>query len=75
MYFQDYMKAIELTQKIANIDNFSGIKNRPNFHIQKGELITIELMAHSLGGLSYLDFDLAIRIKNEINIDDYGVVV
>ena len=61
-YFEDYTLAIEFLREIAKIDCLS-TRNCPSFHVEKGELLRLELYSASLNGLSQVDFELAMRIN------------
>jgi pterin-4a-carbinolamine dehydratase len=69
---QDYMKMMNFIQEIAKMDSLS-TKNNPNFVMKQGELLRIELYSASLGGLSQIDFQLAMNI-NRMEFDDYFVI-
>eukprot|EP01016_Furgasonia_blochmanni_P021122 TRINITY_DN2344_c0_g1_i1.p1 TRINITY_DN2344_c0_g1~~TRINITY_DN2344_c0_g1_i1.p1 ORF type:complete len:201 (-),score=28.81 TRINITY_DN2344_c0_g1_i1:311-913(-) len=69
---QDYMKMMAFMQEIAKMDSLS-TKNNPNFVMKQGELLRIELYSAALGGLSQIDFQLAMNI-NRMEFDDYFVI-
>lgn len=71
-YFEDYPLAIQFLKEIAKIDALV-TKNCPSFHVEKGELLKLELYSPSLDGLSQVDFELAMRI-NGINTKEYGLI-
>lgn len=63
IYIDEYLKISEILDQISKIDYYSGIKNKPDFKLKNGELLTIYLKSHSLDGLSGFDFDLALWIN------------
>ena len=71
-YFEDYPLAVQYLKEIAKIDALS-TKNCPSFHIEKGELLRIELYSASLEGLSQIDFELAMRI-NELKTGEFSLI-
>ena len=48
---KDYLMAIKFLNEIAKMDALT-TKNCPSFHIEKGELLKIELYSPPLNGLS-----------------------
>eukprot|EP01016_Furgasonia_blochmanni_P021123 TRINITY_DN2344_c0_g1_i2.p2 TRINITY_DN2344_c0_g1~~TRINITY_DN2344_c0_g1_i2.p2 ORF type:complete len:133 (-),score=21.60 TRINITY_DN2344_c0_g1_i2:311-709(-) len=70
MCIRDRMMAF--MQEIAKMDSLS-TKNNPNFVMKQGELLRIELYSAALGGLSQIDFQLAMNI-NRMEFDDYFVI-
>ncbi len=71
-YFEDYPLAVQFMKEIAKIDALS-TKNCPSFHLEKGELLRIELYSASLEGLSQIDFELAMRI-NELKTGEFSLI-
>ena len=72
IYFSDFYEIPFFLEKIAKIDKFSAIKNKPNFSVKNGDFLVLELKSHSLGGLSQMDFELAIRIESEVGLAEFG---
>lgn len=71
-YFEDYPLAIQFLKEIAKIDALT-TKNCPSFHVEKGELLKLELYSPSLAGLSQIDFELAMRI-NGLKSEEFGLI-
>lgn len=71
-YFEDYPLAIEFLKEIAKIDSLT-TRNCPSFHVEKGELLKLELYSASLDGLSQVDFELAMRI-NGMKFNDFSLI-
>lgn len=71
-YFEDYPLAIQFLKEIAKIDALS-TKNCPSFHVEKGELLKLELYSPSLDGLSQVDFELAMRI-NALKLEEFALI-
>ena len=71
-YFEDYPLAIEFLREIAKIDCLT-TRNCPSFHVEKGELLKLELYSASLDGLSQVDFELAMRI-NGLKLEDFSLI-
>ena len=48
-------------------------RNCPSFKMEQGELLTIEVYSPKLGGLSQIDFELAMKI-NTISCEAFGLI-
>ena len=59
-------------QKVAEVDNLKD-RNCPSMHIEKGDLLWLEIYSPSLDGLSQIDFQLAVEIQ-KINEQDYHLI-
>ena len=59
--FEDFKKAIEFVNKVANIAERE--QHHPDIHIFYSK-VTIELWTHAIGGLSENDFIIAAKIEN-----------
>ena len=58
--FEDFKKAIEFVNKVANIAERE--QHHPYIHIFYSK-VTIELWTHAIGGLSENDFILAAKVE------------
>lgn len=62
-FFVSYLQAAAFVLEVAKLDSNSVLKQTPNIHIFRKELIRIELTTTTLGGLSHADLALAAQIS------------
>ena len=74
IYLEDFYQVPALIKKIIDIDQMD-TQNKPNIQLINGDLLKIELKSHNVGGLSHVDFELAILL-NAIDLGFFsGLVV
>lgn len=62
-FFLNYLQATAFSLEIAKIDSMNVLKQQPNIHIIKREIIRVELTTPKLNGLSKADLALATQIS------------
>ncbi|KAH7434199.1 hypothetical protein KP509_06G005300 [Ceratopteris richardii] len=65
---KNFLKGIELFQKIADIAETEG--HHPNLHLENWNQVRVEIWTHTIGGLTENDFILAAKI-NELNLHEF----
>ncbi len=72
VYLNDFYKAPEIIKRVIDIDQMD-TQNKPSVELINGDLLKIELKSHSVGGLSHVDFELAILL-NGIDFESYHCI-
>ena len=72
VYISDFYQLPEIIRQIIKIDE-TDTRNQPSFSVNNGDLLKIELLSNSIGGLSGVDFELALKL-NSVDWKHYGAV-